>query len=200
MYEYKREILTHGKSCKYRLYRKSERLRYLDFIKLLEEQRPFRSFFIRLLAGISFSAYEWETPPVTEYTTEKPFEFVIFENRAIDLSPDPRPFSPYFEEAGEEDQIAVFDNLGGDARLIAPLPLTEQGNYSHLGAFSRSAPLKQQHELWQTVGRRTGKLISERSLWLNTAGGGVAWLHLRLDSSPKYYKHSPYKKGDSLSG
>ncbi|MGI9175867.1 MAG: DUF6940 family protein [Rhodothermales bacterium] len=24
-------------------------------------------------------------------------------------------------------------------------------------------------------------------MWLSTAGGGVSWLHVRLDSRPKYY-------------
>ena len=31
-------------------------------------------------------------------------------------------------------------------------------------------------------------------IWLNTAGGGVAWLHIRLDHRPKYYRYLPYKK------
>ena len=35
--------------------------------------------------------------------------------------------------------------------------------------------------------------LSEKPLWLSTAGGGVAWLHLRIDSRPKYYSHRPYR-------
>ena len=31
-----------------------------------------------------------------------------------------------------------------------------------------------------------------RPLWLNTSGAAVAWLHVRLDSSPKYYRHREY--------
>jgi len=34
--------------------------------------------------------------------------------------------------------------------------------------------------------------LGERRLWISTAGGGVAWLHVRLDSSPKYYGFRPY--------
>ena len=30
--------------------------------------------------------------------------------------------------------------------------------------------------------------------WVSTAGGGVAWLHVRLDSAPKYYTHRPYTR------
>jgi len=29
--------------------------------------------------------------------------------------------------------------------------------------------------------------------WLSTAGGGVAWLHVRLDTRPKYYRYNPYR-------
>ncbi len=36
-------------------------------------------------------------------------------------------------------------------------------------------------------------MIGHTPLWLSTAGGGVAWLHVRLDSRPKYYGYSPYK-------
>jgi hypothetical protein len=31
-------------------------------------------------------------------------------------------------------------------------------------------------------------------LWLSTAGMGVSWLHVRLDSSLKYYGYKPFKQ------
>jgi hypothetical protein len=34
--------------------------------------------------------------------------------------------------------------------------------------------------------------VSASPLWLSTAGMGVSWLHLRLDSRPKYYRHRSY--------
>lgn len=98
---------------------------------------------------------------------------------------------PDFDSA---DKVAVFDNLGNDAKLIAPVPGDRQQNYSHIGVFTKEAPEEQQQALWQRVGRVTEEQISGQPLWLNTAGGGVAWLHVRLDSSPKYYRYHPYKK------
>jgi hypothetical protein len=38
--------------------------------------------------------------------------------------------------------------------------------------------------------------IGEAPVWLSTAGMGVAWLHVRLDSRPTYYGHRPYKTFD----
>jgi hypothetical protein len=32
-----------------------------------------------------------------------------------------------------------------------------------------------------------------RPLWLSTAGGGVDWVHMRLDDQPKYYRHLPWR-------
>ena len=34
----------------------------------------------------------------------------------------------------------------------------------------------------------------EQKLWLSSAGGGVSWLHFRIEDSPKYYVHQEYKE------
>ncbi|WP_141239857.1 DUF6940 family protein [Aliifodinibius salipaludis] len=176
-------------SYKYQLYRQERPLSFTKFLELLDQEEEFRQFYIDLLANIPLRAYHWETPPVTKNTVNKPFEFVCSRAPRIDLPPDPGPFRQYFE-AGKE--VAVFDNLGGDAKLIAPTPTDKQLNYSHIGVFTENAPKEQQLALWQTVGGITKTLISNQPIWLNTAGGGVAWLHVRLDSNPKYYRHHPY--------
>lgn len=192
MYQSQKEILVDGQSCKFILYRQDEQLRYYDFISLLQDDDDFRLFFIDLLSGIPFHAYQWETPPVTSDNTYQPFEFVIYNSPAIDLPPDPGPFRQYFDDTNEGYEVVVFNNLGNDARLVAPTPKGEDFNYSHIGVFTESAPMEQQQVLWQTVGQVTEELISDHPIWLNTAGGGVAWLHVRLDSRPKYYRHRSY--------
>lgn len=192
MYQFEKVVLNGGQSYKYIIYEQGEQLSYIDFVSLLQQEEQFRSFFISLLADITFHAYQWETPPVSANTIAGDFEFVIHLSPGIDLSPDPDPFRQYFRSSDLENEIAVFNNLGKDARLIAPAPPEEDVNYSHIGVFTSQAPTVLQHNLWQTVGRVTKEQISENPLWLNTAGGGVAWLHVRLDSRPKYYRHQPY--------
>lgn len=189
MYQFQKTELTKDRSSKYRLYRRDERLCFSDFLQLLQEQEGFRSSFIEVLAGLPFAAYHWETPSVTLDTIGQPFEFVVSNSPGIDLPPDPGPFLAYFDE----DAVAVFDNLGGDAKLIAPKPHPNKLNYSHIGAFSSNAPMHQQHALWKMTGKVMEAQISGRPLWLNTAGGGVPWLHIRLDSRPKYYRHQAYR-------
>jgi len=188
-YKAQRELLSGGSSYKYYLQKGDKPIRFKEFLTLLAKDKTFRSFFIDLLTKVPFDAYHWETPSLMASTAEQPFEFVVTNAPGIKLPADVGPFAAYFKK---DDQVAVFDNLGGDATLIAPAPAGRQFNYSHIGKFTKEAPNVQQHILWQTVGQVTVEEISDQPLWLNTAGGGVAWLHVRLDSSPKYYRHQPY--------
>ena len=64
-------------------------------------------------------------------------------------------------------------------------------DYSHLQAFSDNAPLTLQLELFAQVSLAVQQWLREEhyGVWLSTAGQGVAWLHIRLDMKPKYFKH-----------
>jgi hypothetical protein len=192
MFDYSKTVLEEGASFKYILRREEEQLRYADFLSLLQDDNTFRSFYISLLSDIPFRAWQWETPPVTTSTMTQLFECVVHDSPGIDLPPDAGPFRSYFDELDSGQSIALFNNLGNDAKLIAPAPHPDNLNYSHIGVFTKEAPIEQQHALWQKVGKVMEDQISSQPLWLNTAGGGVAWLHVRLDSRPKYYRHRPF--------
>ncbi len=192
MFQCKKITLAEGNSYKYVLYNQDDQLSYDNFLTFLQQDEAFLDFFINVLSEISFYAYQWETPPVTSCTIDQPFEFVVTNSPGIDLSPDPGPFLQYFNDLYGDDDVAVFNNLGKDAKLIAPAPLGNGRNYSHIGVFTDEAPKEQQKTLWKKVGEVTTRQISDQPIWLNTTGGGVAWLHVRLDSRPKYYRHHPY--------
>merc|ERR1712241_203055 len=51
-------------------------------------------------------------------------------------------------------------------------------------------------ELGQTLSERLRQVGSQTNIWVNTDGRSVHWLHVRLDSRPKYYRHSPYADPD----
>jgi|AntDeeMinimDraft_5_1070356.scaffolds.fasta_scaffold17043_1 hypothetical protein len=190
MYRFTQKTLIEKESVKYMIFNDGRPLRYSQFINLLHDDKSFRSFFIDLLSDVPFHAYQWETPAVTNATLNQPFEFVITNSPGIDIPPDAEPFASYLNEGDNEP--AVFDNLGKDATLIVPALPDEDLNYSHLAVFIQHAPKEQQHQLWKKVGKVTQQQISTEPIWLNTAGGGVAWLHIRLDSRPKYYRHQAY--------
>jgi hypothetical protein len=131
---------------------------------------------------------------------EQSFEFVLVDSpRLADVKPDPVAFRQYFESAASNAEIVAFANLGNDAYLIAPCPRAPLSAYAHLAAFIREAPDHQKHALWQAVGMALERRLDGRPLWLSTAGLGVYWLHLRLDSRPKYYSFQAYRDSRSLS-
>ncbi len=168
---------------------------YAGIIQRWRSDRVFRAFFVSVLAEVPYRAYLWETPSITRLTSTRDYEFVLEDCPALDRpNPDPKTFSPLFEAADTEAEVVVFPNLGGDADLVAPIPHAPLSAYPHLAAFARTAPVKQQHAFWRAVGSTVADRLADRPLWLSTNGLGVAWLHVRLDSRPKYYSFEPYVK------
>ena len=65
---------------------------------------------------------------------------------------------------------------------------------AHIASFVREASREQVHSLFEAVGVEVEERLQEVSpLWVSTSGMGVFWLHVRLDSRPKYYTYAPYK-------
>jgi hypothetical protein len=124
------------------------------------------------------------------------FEFVLVESALSQLRPDPSSFASHFSSSSSED-VLTFPNLGGDAILVVPRPLSDHRCYTHLAQFLRDAPSSQVDALWRGAGLAMQDRISSTPIWLSTAGMGVSWLHLRLDSRPKYYRYEPYKAADA---
>ncbi len=194
MFDAETQLLDNGRVRRFCLTRRGEAFSYDEALSLWENDADFRSFFISLLTDVPFSAFRWETPPVTAGTLSREFEFVILESAWLDMPPEPAPFAEYFTDADEDHGIVVFENLGRDAVLIVPSPRGPVSAYGHLAAFARLASPAQNHALWRVVGRTMRERVADQPVWLSTAGGGVAWLHVRLDSRPKYYGFTPYKK------
>lgn len=187
------EIIEADRAAKYFIRREGRSLTYVQVLELWAGDESFRTFFSSLLADSSFSAFRWETPALTTETANQPFEFVLLNaDRFAKRRTDARTYAEYFTDDGHG--IVTFPSLGGDATLIVPSPRTTDDAYGHLAAFIRNAPAKQIDALWRVVAETVTPRINETPIWLSTAGGGVAWLHIRIDSRPKYYGHAPYKR------
>ena len=167
------------------------RISFRQVLDAWQNDESFREDFVQTLAGVPFAGFRWECPPVTKDTIDREFECVLLLADGLDWQPDAAAFAEFFATASEASVVG-FPSLGRDAYLIAPCPHTDAGVYPHLASFLRGAPREQVHDLWQRVGREVSARLSEQPLWLSTAGMGVAWLHVRLDSRPKYYGHRPY--------
>jgi len=168
-------------------------LQFSEILCLLAESHPFRAFFTDALLDTSFQAFFWEVPAITSSTVELPFECVQTDAPSLhQTSADLAPFAEQFTRACDSS-ILTFPNLAGDALLIVPRAVGQVDCYCHLASFLRDGPADQIHEFWIVAANSLKARLSSVPLWLSTAGLGVSWLHLRIDSRPKYYRFAPYK-------
>ncbi|NET03501.1 MAG: hypothetical protein F6K16_01925 [Symploca sp. SIO2B6] len=173
-------------------------LQWGEVIKLWQQDNEFRELFTTVLAKIPYPAFFWETPPITQNTLEQKFEFVAINSPTLaNVPPEPDAFAEHIGHSLNTDLVKAFPNLGGDALLIAPCQNSLQANYVHLAKFVRCAPKQQIDKFWKTIGYTLEQILQARDphpLWVSTCGLGVYWLHVRIDSFPKYYQHTPYRE------
>ena len=189
------EILEPDRKIRYRISDGAHDLSWSSVLELWQTDQAFREFFTSLLSGSEFDGFRWETPALTKQTADRPFECVLvnspgFARRNTDLA----SFSEHFTDATGDDGVVHFLNLSGDATLVVPSPRTDDDVYGHLAAFVRGAPDSQVRSLWRVLGHTVAAQLSDTPVWVSTAGGGVVWLHVRIDRWPKYYSHREYRR------
>ena len=179
---------------KVRLFENNEQLHYDDVIFYWHENHEFRNFYLSVLNESPFDAFFWEHPPVTRSNIRQPYEFVLVDSPQLArASADPVPFREKFASLPPGKEVIAFENLGRDAELIVPCPVAAQAIYTHVSSFIRNAPEHQKHNLFTTLAGSLRKRIHDRPTWVSTSGLGVYWLHIRLDSNPKYYSYQEYR-------
>jgi len=196
-------VNTYDSVTKYRIQGDGKFLSYQETMRsLLNDQSSVAQRLSEVLTR-SHDAVFWECAPVTksEFNT-KEFEFVIvpapnLAARTVDIE----PFSEKFQNVKDSTlDIISFENLGRDSTLVVPVPLKEIRHMTHLSSFLRYGNSEQVEHLWQNVGRVVHSTImnernSNKKFWLSTSGLGVSWLHIRIDTIPKYYNWKEYKDG-----
>jgi hypothetical protein len=166
-----------------------------------------------IIRSAPYQALRFETPGVSVETVhQKPFEFVLVNDPHLGqfaAQQDPDTFAEHLECKGATlsdhgPAACAFVNLGGDARLVAPRNWNSDppnNNYhGHIAKFMRGGSMEQVIQVWGVVASTLeDELLGDaptraksKPLWFSTAGDGVAWLHFRLDSRPKYYLYRPF--------
>jgi hypothetical protein len=177
---------------RYRLLDGSSALSFRQLFERLASDLRFADWYTQTLATFGAEAFYWEHPPLSSATLDDEAQFVLLEARTLArLDPEPDPFASHFRDCPKEGVVS-FPNLGGDALLVVPCPRVEHDAYPHLAAFVRNAPGEQVRALWRITAETVLERVSETPFWLSTAGVGVAWLHVRFDDRPKYYRYRPY--------
>lgn len=176
---------------------------------------PVLAGLLRTIRSAPYKAVFFETPPVTSGTLkQQTMEFVLMDapklHTAASEHPDPHAFAQQFLQQNSHTNVVAFENLGGDARLIAPKPppaiekkKSEKmlRRYAHLSNFCREAPAEQVAAVWRLAAQEYLQRVQQqqsRPVWFSTSGLGIYWLHFRLDSVPKYYTYLPYKQQPEL--
>ena len=183
------------KSTKLEKYKTS--FTYKQFLNNIQHDDDVLEEFIDVLKTSHFKTYFFETPSITkEELDSKVFEFVLVDAPALeDVAEDEGAFREYFS-CDQSSSVVSFMNLGGDAKLVAPCPnykdIRHNNIYSSLAPFMRQGAESQIKEFWRLAASVTEEHVGEKKTWMSTSGLGVYWLHLRLDSRPKYYTYKPY--------
>merc|ERR1711860_49151 len=116
-----------------------------------------------------------------------------------DTTADCTKFEEHLKEYRGQEIARWFLSLSKEP-LVAPAWVGEDADtYAHLAKFVQKASDKQQLALWQKLGEALKQKLEEKTsayIWVSTSGTGVPWLHLRIDSKPKYYTFEAYKDGD----
>jgi len=165
------------------------------FISLTEEKDwKFCKTLKKAILSTKFPTLFLNCPPLTSINLGEVFEMALMDAKNLSaIKTDAHTFAEYFKK--EKDLAVSFHNLGGDALMVCPTPLKDHNIeiYSSLEPFIRCSPMKQQVEFWGKVGSGLNLLKAKRTVWLNTAGGKVHYIHMRMDSRPKYYHYDKFR-------
>ena len=193
------QILGIGKDA----HRAEKPLTWREVIELWRTSEAFRDVFLESLNAEwcdMCEDYLWECAPVSSNWLDTTYEHVVQDRGAAcgGARDGPEVFREHFQAArANGSEVAVFSNLGGDAVLVAPVP-NARGLQMDAGAcvrdFAKGAPRRVKHDVLRALGEAVHEGVSDAPLWISTNGAGVAWLHIRLDSRPKYYAYRPYTK------
>ena len=139
-----------------------------------------------------------ECAPFQDDLSRQPFACEVYaarDGRLASRAADDRCFRAHLDRC-DPGQSTSFPNLGGDATLVAPKAAagtavdatSTSACCGHVGAFLEHGSPDAQVALWMCVGNAArDKVARGEHFWLSTHGGGVPWLHVRLDQTPKYF-------------
>ena len=176
---------------KFQIYENDRAINYRDWIRLMQNSEAFSTFYTETLKACDFKGFFWEVKPINKNELDFDFEFVLVDGRQLNhLTANNARFEKHFTA---HETVVSFPNLRGDALLVVPTPISELSNYTHLAQFLRHAPEQQIVFFWKTVANVYNQQLGENKTWLSTAGLGVHWLHVRIDTRPKYYRYKNYK-------
>jgi len=184
-------------AVRFKLKKGEQYLNFKEVFELWSTNSEFVEFYKNKLIQFDYQAFYWEHPALTEEFLERRYECILQRSKKLENLPvNENAFKNFIYK---QEQVVDIMNLGKNARLVIPTKKTDKEIYNHFGKFIRQASREQIIEVFRRLGEKITEEIEKQELiWLNTAGLGVIWVHIRMDTKPKYYKTKKYKDSEFL--
>lgn len=136
----------------------------------------------------------YQTSAITRDMDTEYEEKYIESDRLEKITQNYEPFEEHFVKP-KNKYVTSFLNLSKKSLLVVPVPPktgaqnpNKTFNYTTIKDFIDNAPQKQQVAFWKHVAKRVNELLKiVDTVYINTHGLGVYYLHVRLDTNPKHY-------------
>ena len=136
----------------------------------------------------------WRTSCLTKGLSEFYREELIEDRRLKGLKQNYEPFIEKFDLTSKKKHCVAKPNLGKDSILVVPT-LEKSKEFTNLFFFIKNASLEKQKAFWKQVAKEVKKRLKTHDrIWVNSPNLGVHYLHVRIDTKPKYYEDSELKK------
>jgi hypothetical protein len=122
------------------------------------------------------------------------YQEVFIESQSLNnLTQNYTPFLEHINNS-QEKYVIVFNNLSGDTRLLIPKPIKNK-DFTTIKDFIDNASETQQVHFWKQVALEIHDMLKHHDkIYVSTHGTGIYYLHLRLDTYPKYYHTQEFIK------
>tara|TARA_B110000037_G_scaffold222400_1_gene297039 strand:- start:1378 stop:1863 length:486 start_codon:yes stop_codon:yes gene_type:complete len=119
---------------------------------------------------------------------EKFIESDLFDN----IKQNYKLFKKYIIKS-KNKYVITFLNLSKTSLLIIPYP-KQNKKFTTLKHFIDNSTKLQQKKFWKKVSNSIKKMLKiYKKVWVSTHGTGVPYLHIRIDTIPKYYITNKFK-------
>jgi len=173
-------------------YKGSEKLKYSDGLNLLQDSDYFRKLCTSTLKSVKFKAYRLKLTAINRKTDisrkDKYFKLTVIDDPGLyNRVEDNSRFKQYFSTNKCDKYFCSITSPSGNELLIpTPIQGAKANAYVHISNFIKYAPVDQVNYFWKFLSKRMLlhiKNSGKPTLFLNTHGHDVPWLHVRLDTN-----------------
>ena len=161
--------------------------------------KDFCKYFNDKLGINNFEVFFWECPGLNQSSINKTYKHTILNAKESlhRTSANSQAFeknNPIFNNCNKINKIVSFRNIHKDALLITPCDndsFNDKNKFKNIANFVKAKGIDEvQKNLWQEVAKLLLEEIKneDKTIYLNTDGRGVPWLHVRFDETDKYYE------------